>query len=286
MQKPKVGGKDKLSVLISGNADVIDCLLSQQEDGGGLEPGLRRLVQEKAKRECDITSRHVPGFRSDVLLQTIDQVPVPQELMSLGLDQHPFIEAQLRGLPARDGVDILVLSIEPDVTQNGWKHQQSGFLLCTPSAWETECATEQREWLRAAFAPAGLVEVEAFKENFIRLVKFAKERLDAHVLVFNCCTIDPNDNAYSYRDQHEDTLTVRVQKFNRALIEISILEGISIIDADRLISELGAGAHVPEALRYSVDGCRTLGKEFVRVVEDIGFFEKRPLVMQVGRQGK
>ena len=251
-----------------------------------LEHGLRDLIHDKTQSSCKLESTHQPGLRSDVVLQCIDDVAVPKEVGALGLDQHPLIAAQLQALSASAPLDILVLSVEPDVTQHAWQHRETGYLLCTPPSWEKEFSPEQKEWLRTAFEPAGLLAVDAFKENFVRLIQIAKERMDAHVLVFNCCTVDPQDNAYSYLNQHHDTLTVRVQRFNRALIEISVLEGISIIDADRLISELGARHHVVEALRYSVDGCRKLSEEFVRIVEDIGFFEKRPLVMQVGRPGK
>ena len=119
-----------------------------------------------------------------------------------------------------------------------------------------------------------------FKENFIRLIKAVKERLDAHIIVYNRSSMDPDDHTHNYHGL-EETLALRIHKFNLALMEISVLEGISIIDVDRLTAEFDGrgGRHALKALHF------TICQEFLRVLEDIGFFENRPLVMQMGRRG-
>ncbi len=127
------------------------------------------------------------------------------------------------------------------------------------------------------------IEVEEFKAGFMRLIKRLKERLDAHVIAYNCSSVDPEDHCYNYRGI-AGTLALRVQRFNLALMEISIREGISIVDVDRIIAHLGGENHVTFALSYSTEAHQAIAREFLRILEEIGFFENRPLVMQIGRQ--
>jgi hypothetical protein len=79
---------------------------------------------------------------------------------------------------------------------------------------------------------------------------------------------------------------VRISLFNLALYEISVLEGISIIDVDRMIAELGAENHVVGPMTYSDAAYHHITQEFLRVMEDIGFFEHRPLMLQIGKRPK
>jgi hypothetical protein len=111
-----------------------------------------------------------------------------------------------------------------------------------------------------------------------------KERLDAHVLVHNASTVEPGDQVHNYHGR-EDTWALRVHQFNMALMELSVWEGISFIDVERLVAEHGAYRHVRQPGRYSAEVYEAIRREFRRVLEDIGFFEDRPLVMQVGRKG-
>ena len=121
------------------------------------------------------------------------------------------------------------------------------------------------------------------KESFLRIIASVKERLDAHVIVYNCSSYDPADLTHNFYGR-EETLTLRIQKYNMALMEISAREGISIIDVDRLIAGLAGERHVVAPLRYSAETYQAMGLEFLRVLEDIGFFENRPLIRQIGRK--
>jgi hypothetical protein len=130
--------------------------------------------------------------------------------------------------------------------------------------------------------PEVALSAAPFKENLARLIRAVKERLDAHVLISNASTVDPDDQVHNYHGR-EDTWALRAHKFNLALMDLSILEGISLIDVERLVAEHGAYRHVLQAGRYSREVHEAIRREFLRVLEDIGFFEDRPLVMQVGR---
>jgi hypothetical protein len=105
----------------------------------------------------------------------------------------------------------------------------------------------------------------------------------AHVIVFNASSFDPEDKTSCYAGVG-DTPTLFVQHLNRALINLSMLDGLSIIDVDRIISEIGGRSHVQKLLSYSPHACEHICQEVVRVLADYGFFEDRPLLAQVGRR--
>lgn len=129
----------------------------------------------------------------------------------------------------------------------------------------------------------GSAPVQQFKDGLLRLIRAIKQHSGAHIIAYNCSSLDPEDATYNYHGVGEP-LSVRIQRFNLALLECSVLEGISIIDADRLVAELGGLKQVEKALCYSAGALQGTAREFLRVLEDIGFFENRPLLKQLGRR--
>jgi len=267
-----MGGTGTVRAFLKGGADLVDSLPSSLGDLVRVNhPGVSvEIVYE-------------PCPRSDLFLQQMEGSPFPEELREQGLDGVPFVAAQFLEPRFPQELDVVVLSIEPEVSQVLWKHRERGYLFCPPPGWEGEWSSGRKLWLEETFCPLGRIEVEQFKENFTTLIRTVKRRWSAHVIVYNGSTFDPEDRTCNYRDIQE-TVALRIHKLNRALMEISVLEGISIVDVDRLIAELGAERHVVGALRYSAEGHRTICKEFLRILEEIGFFENRPLVMQVGHR--
>jgi hypothetical protein len=172
--------------------------------------------------------------------------------------------------------DVVVFSLEPEIAQPPWRHRESGYLAYAAAGAQPPADRfELAEPLPAARS----------KENLARLIAAAKESLDAHVLVCNCSSIDPDDEVHNYHGR-PDTMALHIHKLNLALMDLSVQEGISILDVERLISEMGAERHVVAACRYSDEAYEAIGQEFLRVLEDIGFFENRPLILQVGQKGK
>ena len=267
-----------------GNRDLADSLLSIDNGGAKLERALKQLVDEKYQGSTSVSATLEPGLRSDLLLQRFAGKPRPEELAATALPASPLLDAQF-GNPPSNEVDVVVISLGPDVTQKAWRHKVAGYLLSPPQDWENSWSAEQQSWLQNDFEPMGTLAAAESTEHLLEVIRFIKGELDAHVIIYNCSTVDPDDRTHNYHGVDE-TVPLRIQKLNRSIIEISVNEGISIIDADRLIAELGGRKHVPKVLEYSTEACQALCEEFLRVMEDIGFFEKRPLIMQVGRQGK
>ncbi|MGI9611188.1 MAG: hypothetical protein ACR2NL_12920 [Acidimicrobiia bacterium] len=123
---------------------------------------------------------------------------------------------------------------------------------------------------------------DTFRENLRTAIRHVKEHSGAHIIVLNASNIDPEELTFNY-SRVDVTLPERIRRLNLALVNLSIDEGISIIDVDRIVAQLGAANHVNGVVDYSCEASQVIGDEFLRIVEDIGFFEERPLLMQRGR---
>jgi hypothetical protein len=101
---------------------------------------------------------------------------------------------------------------------------------------------------------------------------------DVRVLLTTDSTVVPRDRVLP-----QAPLSLDIARLNLAALELSVATGLSIIDVDRLIAELGGGNHVDDALSYSATAREAIVAELVRVIEDYGFFDDRPLLDQIGR---
>jgi hypothetical protein len=281
-RQAKMGGNRSISVFLQGSEDLVDSLLAIGEGGGKLTEGLRQRVTEAYGARFEVEIFHEPSTPSEVLLSQSSSPSQPSfsassegslSLMDLAPATRLFQQAW----------DVVVFSLQPEITRPLWRHKKHGFRVSPHPGWQCEWSSDQRRSFSEQYERQGLVPVEQFRQQFARLVAEIKQRLAAHIIVFNCCTYDPDDRTSSYFGV-QDTPALRALKFNLALIDLSAEEGISIVDVDRVLAELGGGSHVTEAFRYSSDACKLIRDEFLRILQDIGFFERRPLVEQVGRK--
>ncbi len=130
----------------------------------------------------------------------------------------------------------------------------------------------------------GRLDLEAYIADLKAVVDLLKVGRGSHIFFVNASTVDPTGPVRNYHRLTADPIAIRIHKLDLALIELSYQTGISIIDVDRVLAEMGAGRHVRRALDYSPEACAAIADEFVRVLDDYGFFEERPLLMQVGTQ--
>lgn len=122
----------------------------------------------------------------------------------------------------------------------------------------------------------------AVRSDLVSVIRKIKETVGAHILVPNVSTLDPSDPVFTYHGVTEEPWTLRAHRLNLMLIGVSHDEGISIIDVDRKIAEVGGDQAVTGAARYSEVGCSAIVDEIIRIVEDYGFLDDRPLMEQVG----
>lgn len=283
MRERKMGGKPVLRVWVQDSDDLTRSLLPSRSGDQVASPGLRGLMVDTYQGAFDLGLIQGSNGRADVLVQDIQEEARPH-VVRCGMREHGLdvplspAQASLFG----DEIDVVLLSAKPDVVQAPWRHRESGYLVNPPPGWEEAWTPSGQAWLREQFEPTEPSRVERSKDAMLSLIRAVKQRSGAHVIVYNCSPIDPTDRVHNYHGL-DDTLSVRVHRFNLALMQLSVLEGISIIDVERVVAEIGQ-AHVPSALRYSADAYQAICREVLRVLQDIGFFEARPLVMQVGRR--
>jgi hypothetical protein len=224
-----------------------------------------------------------PAARSEKLHQQLDASNAPdslqQEAREMGLDFLSSAEATALNIGP---IDVMVCSVLPEVVNTIWRDRQTGYFVDPPSSWAQSLTSSQQDWFCERFEPIGPQPVDWSATALASLVGLVKSKLGAHVIIYNCSPLDPGDRTHNYVGV-EETLYWRVQKFNFALLELSVNEGISIVDAERIVAEHGEH-HVPRALEYSAEVHQQLCSEFVRILSDIGFFEQRPLLMQVGKR--
>jgi hypothetical protein len=285
MRKPKLGGNKTLRLFLKGDENLTATVFGPATDGHMCGRRLSKLIHSRYCDAFQLEVIHEAGARADVILQEVERPADVAAWRRQGLNEHADTLAQQRTRLFEQPTDVVVFSLQPDVMQSAWKHRDSELVLRAPTEWSAECVTNGRQRLTEAFVPTGFISAEQFTTSMRRLVQIVKGRLDAHVLVFNCSSLDPDDHTHNYHGLAEDPVAVRVHRLNLALMELSRLEGISIIDVERLVAEMGGQRHVSAGFSYSEEAYEGICAELLRVLEDIGFFEKRPLVMQLGQEG-
>lgn len=124
---------------------------------------------------------------------------------------------------------------------------------------------------------------ETFESNMLEVIRLVKRDLDSRVIMLSASSVVPNEAVSNYRGLDEQTRALETHRLNLATMHLSREEGISIVDVDRIMAELGGSEHVLGYLDYSPHACEAIASEFVRVIADYGFFDNRPLLPQVGK---
>ncbi len=128
--------------------------------------------------------------------------------------------------------------------------------------------------------------VRAVKDDLVAAIELIKERVGAHVLVANASTIDPTVKVRNYHGLPEEPISLRVHRLDLMLVGVSHERGISIIDVDRVLAELGADGNMDGPLSYGPRACDVIARETARILEEYGFFDDRPVLAQVGAKGQ
>jgi hypothetical protein len=123
---------------------------------------------------------------------------------------------------------------------------------------------------------------DRFFEAWTTFIDICKQA-ECRVIALNGCTFDPAD--HTTRHTADEVAPTRLQRFNLALVELSMAEGISVLDVDRIVAEHGAGDHVEGLLRYDRVLCEAVRDQLADVIDDYGFFDERPVLVQQGKRG-
>lgn len=125
-------------------------------------------------------------------------------------------------------------------------------------------------------------DVSAVRADIVRAIRRIKSEVGAHIFVTNVSTLDPADPVFNYHGLTEQPWTLRGHRLNLMIIGVSHDEGVSIVDIDRVIAEAGGDGSVEAAARYTTTGCEAVVDEMVRIIEEYGFLDDRPVMEQIG----
>ena len=215
-------------------------------------------------------AREISATRADVLLQTLDDLPVEatEEVRKRLRLPHDYFEPTVFSptftLPGLEYLGefpktVVVLSLAPNVIRTLYRHREHGFLVDPGGMWLNQDLNlprqnpEQVAWFRDTFEPAGRLGLEQFGDLFSRLVQVVRERSRAdHILVFNVLTVEPGDRIHSYQLRNRPEV-LRRREFCLALVDLSRALGFQIVDIDRVLKRHGVDrqvdfAHFPAEL--------------------------------------
>ena len=259
-------------IFAKGNVDVRDSLLWSRV-GGVLEwNGINEIIRPR-----------YPGVLAKIKHETctrLDLIPLPGETpleappeiaQRLPAGSHP-IERQHRTALFDAPTDVVVFSLQSAATNALVRHRRDGWLLL-PDDYESWDA-ESRRYLETECEYAGLAPIEATLDRLQQLVLAVEEKLGAQVLVYNVSAVTPGERTHCWLGA-EDSIGLRVQRFNLGLAELSARLGFSIVDVDRIVSCAGADRLKVDLIHLNAEGWRLLAEEVVRILDERGCFDAR-----------
>jgi hypothetical protein len=131
-------------------------------------------------------------------------------------------------------------------------------------------------WEDAGFA-------DRIVSDMLAAIRIVKSEIGSHVLLVNCSSLAPEERISNYSEIPVQPHSLLAHRLNLAVMQLSYEEGVSLVDVDRLIAEVGGEEHVMAPLDYSSVACRAVAEEWVRIAADYGFFDERPLLPQMSR---
>jgi hypothetical protein len=196
---------------------------------------------------------------------------VPEALSARQLSLGPYPEAsQFSRAVFEAKADAVILSVQPDVDSNLWKHKREGFLFYASKA-ETWSA-EDRQWLNTDFELVGRLDCAESMANLTAIVEKIRQRSDAPILVYNLSAIIPGDTIHCHQGLGEAYAT-RIRRFNLGLVEVSEKTGLSVIDVDALMARKGTETLKIDTIHLTPQGYRLVAEEVVRVLHDLGVLD-------------
>jgi GDSL-like lipase/acylhydrolase family protein len=259
----------RLTIFAKGNVDVRDTLHSLRIGGKILWNGINEVVRARFPGVV-VRVRHEPFSRSDALVETAGKIPA--DLSSRDLELGPYtLASQFSRMAFETHADVFVLSLQPDLTNALLRNRRDGYLFC-PMHWEAWSSADQT-WLREAFAYQRVLEVEGSMRNLSAIVARIRQRSEAPILIYNVSAVVPGERIHTYQGLDE-IFSTRIRRFNLALVELSRETGISVVDVDAIVARAGADRLKLDALHLTAEGCRLVAEEVVRILEDLGLFER------------
>jgi hypothetical protein len=258
----------RLQVLIKGNVDLHDSLQYSRVNGRVQWNGLNALLS-KQHPEYVARVRQEPCARWD--LTGLEGRAIPAALASRKLDLGAFnLESQFSSQLLAQPMDVLVLSIQCEVTNELRRHGRDGysFLPAGIDGWSEEA----RRWLDDEFDVVPRCTVDESMRNLAALVDKVRAASKATILVYNMSPIVPGERIDNHRG-FEDALSTRIKEYNLGLIHFTRHHDVLLVDVDQAVARSGADRLKLDFMHYYRDGYRIMATEVLRILEDRGHFD-------------
>jgi hypothetical protein len=227
--------------------------------------------------------------RSDQQLQTLQTLPqdrLQPIIEKLYLDEdyfQPVVFEKSFVVPGFESLgefrkDVVILTTAFDtVGQSIYRHREHGLLVDPCRGWlnsqdVTAADPSVVPWFRENFEPIGMMGVDAFVENFARLIGAVRSRTGAPVVVFNMPSLEPGGRNYHYQFV-KDPVRIRWQRFNLALADLSRELDFPVVDADRVLRKVGV-LNQMDFVHFLPSQNVAIGREAFRVLRELGLFRE------------
>jgi hypothetical protein len=258
------GSRRVIKIFARGNVDVKDSLLWSRVGGEVQWNGINEVLR---KRHPGIVAkvRHETCSRLDLIPLPGETLDAPPEDVARRLPSraHP-IESQHRTALFDSPVHAVVLSLQSAVNNSLVRHRRDGWLLL-PDDYDTWDAAS-RAYLVAECENAGLAPLGETMNRLERLAEAVEEKLGAALLVYNLSPVVPGERTHCWLGA-EDSLSLRVRRFNLALAELSARLGFSVVDVERIVACAGAERVKVDLVHLTAEGWRLVAEEVVRILD-------------------
>jgi hypothetical protein len=259
----------RLNIFVKANVDVHDSLIYSRVNGEIQWNGLNTLLTERHPG-CIARIRHEPCARWDLI--GIEHSEIPKQLVERNLDLGSLkLETQFCSKLLVHPADVVVLSIQPDITNTLLRHRRDDYLFLPAN--DADKGLEDRCWMAENFTAVELLTPHSSMQRLASLVGTIRARSNPSILVFNMSSAMPGDRIVSYRGL-EDALSTRIRAFNVALVEAATELDFSIVDVDQIVACAGAERLKLDWLHYVPEGYRLIADEVLRLLEDLGHFDR------------
>lgn len=258
----------RLTIFAKGNVDVHDSLVYMRVNGAIEWNGINSLLAEQ-RPDWVARVRHESCARWD--RAGIPASEIPSELAAFQPDLGTMtLAAQFQSQIFAHPADVIVLSMQADVTNTLERHRKDGYAFVDPGPR----SDEYKRWKAEQFVSVPRNTAERSMASLETLLDAIRDRSKATVLVYNMSSYVPGERISSYRGL-EDAESLRIREFNMALFELAKRRhDFVVVDVDQAIARAGASRLKLDFLHYHADGYRLIAAEVLRLLEDAGTFDE------------
>jgi hypothetical protein len=254
----------RLTVFAKGNVDVHDSLVYSRVNDKVEWNGLNVPM---AERHADwvVRVRHEACARWD--RAGLPGAPVPDELAARKMNLGTMtLAAQFSSALLAQPADVVVLSIQADVTNVLKRHRRDGYAFLDAG----QGSADDARWSAEEFAFVPHCTPQESMASLGRIIDAVRATSNATILVYNMSSVAPGDKLDSYLGL-EDALSLRIRRYNLALFDLAKERSdFTVVDVDQIVARAGAARVKLDTLHYHRDGYRLIAAEVLRILEDRG----------------